>query len=314
LALAGAAAYAPWVMWTGYFRTRSLALAAGALTFVSGCAHGAVADRQLASLEDGLNRDTAERDRVDPRLDPASIQAEEQAKLARSSAPAVPPPHVVALGANAPDGAESMQSGGETASALNGEDTTDTSPRPVIRVVGTGQVRRSGRGPNDRIEETLPDEPAEGTRVGPPIQANAPASSALDPNAKAAYDAALALVNAHDFDRALDAFAAFLVKWPDHPNADNAMYWRGECYFAKGELARAAEEFDGTVKRFPLGNKVPDCLLKLGICAQKLGNQAKSSAYFDRLAHDFPRSEAARRIPTDRTAHAGGRAGPEETP
>jgi tol-pal system protein YbgF len=300
-------------MWTGYFRMRSLAVAASAAAFASGCAHGTVADRQLASLEDGLNRETARLDREDPRLDPARIQAEEQSKLGHSQAPVVPSPHVIALGTSAPDGAESMQSGGETAGAQSGEDTTDTSPRPVIRVVGSGIVRRAGRGPDDRIEETLPDEPAEGTRIGPPIQANAPPSSALDPNAKRSYDAALALVNAHDYDHALDAFAAFLVKWPDHPNADNAMYWRGECYFAKGELARAAEEFDGTIKRFPMGNKVPDCLLKLGICAQKLGNQAKSAAYFDRLAHEFPRSEAARRIPGDRTAHASGRAGPEET-
>jgi tol-pal system protein YbgF len=292
----------------------SLVALASVAAFVSACAHETVADRQLASLEDGLNRETARLDREDPRLDPARIQAEEQSKLGHTPAPVVPSPHVVALGGSTPDGAESMQSGGETAGAESVEDTTDTSPRPVIRVVGSGIVRRSGRGPDDRIEETLPDEPAEGTRVGPPIQMNAPPSSALDPNAKRAYDAALALVNAHDYDHALDAFAAFLVKWPDHPNADNAMYWRGECYFAKGELARAAEEFDGAIKRFPMGNKVPDCLLKLGISAQKLGNQAKSAAYFDRLAHEFPRSEAARRIPSDRTAaHASGRAGPEET-
>jgi tol-pal system protein YbgF len=302
-------------MWNGHFPVRSLAFAAGAIVLASGCAHETVADRQLASLEEGLNRETARLDREDPRLDPARIQEEEQSKLPPSRAPVAPPPRVIALGAGSPDGSESMQSGGETAGVLNGEDTTDTSPRPVIRVVGSGVVRRAGRGPDDRIEETLPDEPAEGTRIGPPIQANAPPSSALDPNAKRSYDAALALVNAHDYDHALDAFAAFLVKWPDHPNADNAMYWRGECYFAKGELARAAEEFDGAIKRFPMGNKVPDCLLKLGICAQKLGNQAKSAAYFDRLAHEFPRSEAARRIPSDRAAaHASGRAGPQETP
>jgi tol-pal system protein YbgF len=297
-------------MWTGYFRARGVAVTASAALLLSACAHETVADRQLASLEEGLNRDTAARDREDPRLDPARLAAEEQAKL-----PPVSPPHSAGPSTLAPDGAESAQSGGETASALNGEDTTDTSPRPVIRVVGNGSVRRSGRGRDDRIEETLPDDPADGARIGPTIQASAPPSSALDPNARKAYDSALALVNAHDFDHALDAFAAFLVKWPDHPNADNAMYWRGECYFAKGELARAAEEFDGAVKRFPMGNKVPDCLLKLGICEQRLGNPARSQAYFDRLTQEFPRSEAARRIPTDRTAaHATGRAGPEETP
>ena len=274
-----------------------------------GCAHETVAAHQLASLEEGINRDTAERDRLDPRIDPAAIQMEQQSKAAPPTSPVVVPPRVVALGEAGSDGADGRSSGDPN--ALNGEDPNDTSPRPVIRVVGTAAVRRSGRGRDDRIEETLPDDPAEGAHVGPPVQEGAPPSSALDPAARKAYDAALALVNAHDFDRALDSFAAFLVRWPDHPNASNAMYWRGECYFAKGEIARAAEEFDGTIKRFPLGNKVPDCLLKLGICAKKLGNQAKAQAYFNRLAHDYPRSEAARRIPTDRNA---GRAGPEESP
>jgi tol-pal system protein YbgF len=276
------------------------------LALGSGCAHETVAARQLASLEEGIHRDTVERDRLDPRIDPAAIQMEQQSKAAPAPAPVVMPPRVVALGAGDSDGSSSAD-----AAALNGEDPNDTTPRPVIRVVGTATVRHSGRGRDDRIEETLPDDPPDGARVGPPVQEGAPPSSALDPAAKRAYDAALALVTGHNYDRGLEAFAAFLVRWPDHPNASNAMYWRGECYFAKGEIARAAEEFEGTIKRFPLGNKVPDCLLKLGICAQKLGNQAKSQAYFDRLAHDYPRSEAARRIPTDRNA---GRAGPEESP
>jgi tol-pal system protein YbgF len=277
--------------------------------WVSGCAHETVAARQLAALEEGLNKDTAERDRLDPRLDPSRLQEEEQSKISPvplASGPALPIPHTVDVTAQA----EARQAG-EAAQA--GEDPNDTSPRPVIRVVGSGIVRRRGGGRDDRIEETLPDELPEGAR--PPIESSAPMPSALDPNAKRAYDAALALVNSRSYDHALEAFAAFLVKWPDHPNADNAMYWRGECYFAKGEIARAAEEFDGAIKRFPLGNKVPDCLLKLGICEQKLGNRAKSLTYFERLSRDYPRSEAARRIPTDRTAgHDAGRAGPLESP
>jgi tol-pal system protein YbgF len=172
----------------------------------------------------------------------------------------------------------------------------------------------------DRIDETLPDEPANGGASGPPIRPNAPPSSALNPEAGRAYDAALGLVNSHQYDRALDAFAAFLVRFPDHPNADNAMYWRGESYYAKGEYARAAEELEGAILRFPLGNKVPDCLLKLGICQQKLGSQEKARSYFDRLTHDFPRSEAARRIPTRGPGVSSGddvkprSAGPEESP
>ncbi len=277
-----------------------------------GCAHETVAERQLKSLEDQVSHDTAERDRVDPRLDPARIQAEEQARIVPFGGKD-PPPLPIRRTVDVTAAAQARQA--ESDAALSGEDPNDTAPRPVIRVVGSGIVRRHGGSRDDHIEETLPDEVNDATRVGPPIQLAPPRPSALDPGAKQAYDSALALVNAHDYDRALDAFAAFLVKWPDHPNADNAMYWRGECYFAKGEIARAAEEFDGAIRRFPMGNKVPDCLLKLGICETKLGNQAKASSYFDRLTHDYPRSEAARRIPIDRSAlHEGAKRGPQESP
>jgi tol-pal system protein YbgF len=104
-------------------------------------------------------------------------------------------------------------------------------------------------------------------------------------------------VNAHQYDRALDALAAFLVRWPDHPYADNAMYWRGECYFAKGDYRRAADQFEGSVARFPAGAKAPDALLKLGMSEQKLGDPARAKESFDRLTQLFPQSEAARRIP-----------------
>ncbi len=123
------------------------------------------------------------------------------------------------------------------------------------------------------------------------------AASALDPEAKRAYDTAFALVTAKHCDRALDAFAAFLVKWPDHPYADNAMFWRGECYFEAGDYAHAAEQLEGTLARFPAGNKAPDALLKLGMAEAKLGNDQKAKESFDRLLQLYPQSDAARRVP-----------------
>ena len=96
---------------------------------------------------------------------------------------------------------------------------------------------------------------------------------------------------------ALDAFAAFMLKYPDHPYVENAMYWRGECYFAQGEYVRAVEQLEGVLARFPSGGKTPDALLKLGISQQKLGNPQKAKTYFDKLTREWPRSDAARRIP-----------------
>ena len=160
-------------------------------------------------------------------------------------------------------------------------------PRVALRVHGVA------RG-SDVVEESMPDENA-ATTTQP---ADTPRPSALDPEARKAYDAALALVNARQYTQALDAFAGFLLRYPDHPYAANAMYWRGECYFAQGDYVRAVEQFEGVITRFPLGNKTPDALLKLGICQQKLQNPTKAKEYFDRLTRDWPRSDPAHRIPT----------------
>jgi tol-pal system protein YbgF len=287
-----------------------LCLAAALAPLVlTACAHQSAEDLQLAGMETEVNRIQIDRDRADqPFLD-------ETAPLAAKAPPVTPsgsnPPPAVGMRAVQLGDEGGEGSGPEVAAALDGEDPSDTTPRPSIRVEGASGTRRGARVP-ERVEETLPDEAPNGGSVGPSIRANAPAPSALDEGAHRAYDAALALVNAHQFDKALDAFAGFLVKWPDHPNADNAMYWRGECYYAKGEFLRAAEEFEGTLARFPLGNKVPDALLKLGICQQKLGNPAKAKTYFERLLRDFPRSEAARRIPGAESSTRG--AGPQENP
>lgn len=115
--------------------------------------------------------------------------------------------------------------------------------------------------------------------------------------AKGAYDAALRLVDAKEYDRAADAFAAFLVRWPDHPYAENAMYWRGESYFAKADYDRAAEQFEAVLARFQGGGKTPDALLKLGMCEEHLGATERAKHIYQRLAREYPRSHAARKIP-----------------
>ena len=260
------------------------------VSVLAGCAHGGEEkqlDEMMATIDEVQHdRDEAEKDMM------ASSIADTHAASGvseRQPAPALAPP-------------ESIPVGGEgVGDGLDSPDTEDPSPRPTIRIFGTPRVGRNAWR-EDQVEQSGADDGS-----------GQPRSSALDPEAKPAYDAALALVNAHQYDRALDALAAFLVKYPDHPYADNAMYWRGECYFAKGDYLHASEQFEGTVTRFPAGNKAPDALLKLGMSHQKLGNPAKAKECFDRLAHAYPQSEAARRIPPVTTSATTPRgAGSEE--
>ena len=89
------------------------------------------------------------------------------------------------------------------------------------------------------------------------------------------------------------------------------MFWRGDCYFAQGDYARAAEELRGLLARFPASPKAPDALLKLGLSQQKLGRLADAKDSFDRLAQSYPQADAARHIPSI-TVPASSPSGPAE--
>jgi tol-pal system protein YbgF len=251
------------------------ALAALVLAAVplAGCARTAE-ERQLEAMRDQIEELQTERDRADRETlapeaaDTQSATAPDRAPVLPQSRPAArppPPPRVVSVG-------------GEPLDYDDSPDTDDPSPRPTLRAIG----------------RAIPDD---GASVAGASSPGATRWSALDPGAKLAYDAALSLVKARQYDRANDALAAFLVKWPDHPYADNALFWRGECYFAKGDYLRASEQFEGVITRFPAGNKAPDALLELGVCRQKLGDPTAAKQVFDRLAQQYAASDAARRIP-----------------
>ena len=264
-----------------------------------GCAQSAE-ERQLAKMREELDHVEHAEGRFDERL--TAVELHDTAPPVGPSAAATPPLRVVRL---APDGSEEAEASSETAGMAQAAD--DTSARPGLRVTGGGH-----RGGREVVEQTMPDESA----APPAASSSAPRPSALDPEARKAYDAALAQVNAKQYSQALDAFAGFLLRYPDHPFAANATYWRGECYFAQGDYLRAAEQFEGVVARYPLGNKTPDALLKLGATQQKLGNAPKAKEYFDKLLREYPRSDAARRIPSQGAGEAARPkgSGPQETP
>lgn len=136
-------------------------------------------------------------------------------------------------------------------------------------------------------------------------------SSALDPDAKKAYDSAIQLVNSKQYDKALEELNAFRTKWPNHPYAENATYWTGECLYATGQYLRAAEQFEAVVTRYGAGKKGADALLKLGMCHDRLGSSDRAKEYWDRLRRDFPHSDAVKKIPMSESTRRT--AGPKES-
>ena len=249
-----------------------VSLGAALSVLAAGCARPeTAADRQFAEMREQVGRMQADHDKVDQPL-----ETETPAASARPAGPG-PAARVVQLGG--PSDADPA-------------DPNDPGARPDIRLTGVpgaapSRSRSSRSGGRAHIEESDP----QGLRT------DGPRSSALDPDAKKAYEAALSQVQGKQYDRGLEGLNAFLVRWPDHPYAENAVYWRGEAYYAQGEYLRAAEQFEALLARFGSGSKGPDALLKLGMCHDRLGAPQRAREYWDRLKNEYPRSDAAKRIP-----------------
>jgi tol-pal system protein YbgF len=107
---------------------------------------------------------------------------------------------------------------------------------------------------------------------------------------RAAYDD----LRAGRHDEAVRGFRDFVRLYPRHDYADNAQYWLGECFYDRKQYAEAAAEFHKVVARWPLGNKAPDALLKLGFSLLASGDTQKGREALRELPGTYPRTEAAR--------------------
>jgi tol-pal system protein YbgF len=104
------------------------------------------------------------------------------------------------------------------------------------------------------------------------------------------------LFDKKNYTEALSAFSGFLVRYPDNAKATDAMFFRGECYLAKNEWAKAAGELDAVARISPPSDRAPDALLDLVKAYEKLGDKESAEKAKKRLKTDFPKSNAAKKL------------------
>ncbi|WP_458370362.1 tol-pal system protein YbgF [Pseudomonas fluorescens] len=137
---------------------------------------------------------------------------------------------------------------------------------------------------------------AAGAAAGAAAAAQAPAagSEPADPaKEKLYYDAAFDLIKAKDFDKASQAFAAFLRKYPNSQYAGNAQYWLGEVNLAKGDLQGAGQAFAKVSQLYPKHAKVPDSLYKLADVERRLGHTDRVKGILQQVVSQYPGTSAA---------------------
>jgi len=135
---------------------------------------------------------------------------------------------------------------------------------------------------------------AGGAAAGAAAAAPAASSEPGDPaKEKLYYDAAFDLIKAKDFDKASQAFTAFLRKYPNSQYAGNAEYWLGEVNLAKGDLQGAGQAFAKVSQLYPKHAKVPDSLYKLADVERRLGHTDKVKGILQQVVAQYPGTSAA---------------------
>ncbi len=143
------------------------------------------------------------------------------------------------------------------------------------------------------VEETDLEEP-------PPLQptvaleerAAAPPRG-THPDGQTLYDEGYTLFHRKRYAEAEARFERYIELYPETELTDNALFWIGECRYARGDFSSALAAFTATIDRYPSGNKVADALLKAGKCLEALGNRDQARSTYEEVGRRFPGSDAA---------------------
>lgn len=119
----------------------------------------------------------------------------------------------------------------------------------------------------------------------------APAPKQTGPSAS--YDAALALYNNGDYDKARNGFDAFVKQYPKNDLVPNALYWAGETYYSQKQYPQAILAFKEVTGRYPKHSKAAAALLKIGMSYDRVGDPNNAVFYLRALVEDFPKSSPA---------------------
>jgi len=147
--------------------------------------------------------------------------------------------------------------------------------------------------PTPAATPTPPGKPVKTTPV--PTQTAALKAPAGDPALEQkAYKDAFRLLKEGRYDKAVEAFEAFLGSYPNGKFSANAQYWLGETNYVRREFRTAITAFRKVVEGYPQSRKVPDALLKIGYIHYELQESAQARKVFEALIGRYSGTTPAR--------------------
>jgi tol-pal system protein YbgF len=107
------------------------------------------------------------------------------------------------------------------------------------------------------------------------------------------YELAFATLQNREYEKAATLFRQLADTYPEHTLADNALYWLGECHYARKDYRAAIQAFEEVLNRYPKGGKVPDALLKNAFSRISIGDKEGGRTVLRQLIRDYPFTDAA---------------------
>jgi tol-pal system protein YbgF len=127
----------------------------------------------------------------------------------------------------------------------------------------------------------------------PPPPAPEPAKPARVSSAEDSFTAGLANFRNREYGQAVLDFLDVVTKHPRHELASTAQYLIAEAYYLQHDYRQALAEFRRTIE-WPLPHpKVPDSLLKAGLCHSHLRESMEAQIAWRRVVREFPDAPAA---------------------
>jgi tol-pal system protein YbgF len=108
------------------------------------------------------------------------------------------------------------------------------------------------------------------------------------------YRKGVAQLRAKATDAAILTFYDLIATYPESPLRESAQYLVADIFYEQKDWRGALAEFEALIAAVPRGEKVPDALLKIGLCQKDLGDGARAKRTWERVVREHPRSAAAR--------------------
>jgi len=105
------------------------------------------------------------------------------------------------------------------------------------------------------------------------------------------YEAARDEYYKGNFNTAISKMDAFLANYPQSNYAGNAVYWKGESYYAQARFTDAMREFQTVLSRYPKSWKAGDSQFKIGLTYKQMGDHDAARTELNKVKANYPSFE-----------------------